>query len=83
MDIVVEDRWGHFITRVVRDGRYGSASDVIREGLRLVEEQEARLEALRQTLNQAIEAGDPADDADIDAMLAAKVTELEARGYRG
>ena len=83
MDVSVGDRWEGFIARVVRDGRYDSASDVVREGLRLVAEQEAKLQALRQTLNAAVEAGGPVDDAAIDAALDAKASELEARGFRG
>jgi antitoxin ParD1/3/4 len=83
MDVSVGERWEGFIARVVRDGQYGSASDVVREGLRLVAEQEAKLQALRQTLNAAVEAGGPVDDAAIDAALDAKASELEARGFRG
>lgn len=83
MDVRIGDRWEGFITRIVRDGRYDSASDVIREGLRLVEEQEAKLQALRTTLENAIADGGAFDDSEIDAALAAKAEELEARGYRG
>jgi antitoxin ParD1/3/4 len=41
----------------VREGRYGSASEVVREGLRLVEEREAKLKALREEVNAAIKGG--------------------------
>ncbi len=83
MDVLIGERWEGFIARVVRDGRYGSASDVVREGLRLVEEQEAKLQALRTTLDDAIAAGGAFDDSELDAALAAKAEELEARGHRG
>jgi antitoxin ParD1/3/4 len=55
----------------VAGGRYGSASDVVRAGLRLLEEQETRLEALRQALIEGETSG-PAQPLDIDAFLAAK-----------
>lgn len=83
MDVRIGERWEGFIARVVQDGRYDSASDVVREGLRLVEEQEAKLQALRTTLDEAIAAGGAFDDAEIDAALAAKADDLEARDHRG
>lgn len=39
-----------FINERVRTGRYSSASDAVRAGLRLLEAEEAKLEVLRQTL---------------------------------
>ncbi len=49
-DVSVDDYFAEFIERQVKGGRYRSASDVVQAGLRLLEEQEARLEALRAAL---------------------------------
>jgi len=57
MNVSIGERWEGFVEGVLKAGRYGSASEVVREGLRLVEEREARLQALRDTLNTAISAG--------------------------
>ncbi|MFC7554757.1 type II toxin-antitoxin system ParD family antitoxin [Pseudoroseomonas wenyumeiae] len=38
MNVSIGQRWEGFVESVVRSGRYGSASEVVREGLRLVEE---------------------------------------------
>lgn len=57
MNVSIGPRWEGFVESVVKDGRYGSASEVVREGLRLVEEREAKLNALRHTLEASIAEG--------------------------
>jgi antitoxin ParD1/3/4 len=69
MNISVGKHWEKFIESAVREGRYGSASEVVREGLRLVEEREAKLKALREEINAAIEGGGDNSADDIDAMI--------------
>lgn len=63
------DHFASFIAAKVEEGRYGSASDVVRAGLRLLEEQEAKLEALRAALIAGEESG-PGQPFDVDAFLA-------------
>ncbi|BAO80958.1 predicted transcriptional regulators containing the CopG/Arc/MetJ DNA-binding domain [Serpentinimonas raichei] len=48
-----------FIDAQVQGGRYGSASDVVRAGLRLLEEHEAKVKALQDALNAGLESGEP------------------------
>lgn len=48
-----------FIDSQVQGGRYGSASDVVRAGLRLLEEHEAKVQALQQALNAGLQSGEP------------------------
>jgi antitoxin ParD1/3/4 len=81
MNVSIGDRWEKFVETAVRSGRYSSASEVIREGLRLVEEREAKLQALRDTLNASIEAGGHVTEAELSAALAAKAAELAKAGY--
>lgn len=46
-----------FIDTEVKSGRYGSASEVIRAGLRLLQEHEAKVKALEAALIKGEEAG--------------------------
>lgn len=74
-NVVLTDHHQSMIERLVRTGRYQNASEVLREGLRLVEKQEtyeaARLEALREAVRVGIEdddAGRVRDFKDFDAL---------------
>jgi len=80
MNVSLGKRWENFIEKAVRDGRYGSASEVVREGLRLVEEREAKLKALREEINAAIESGDRFTADEVSAHLDARMNEWTAKG---
>ena len=47
-----------FIGKQIRRGRYGSASEVIRASLRLLEEHEQRVDALRAAIIEGEQSGD-------------------------
>ena len=66
--ISLGDHFAGFIDERVASGRYNSASDVIRAGLRLLEEHEARVEALRDALIEGERSG-PATPFDFDAFI--------------
>jgi antitoxin ParD1/3/4 len=69
--ITLEERAAAFIDRQVAEGRYPSASDVVEAGLNLLEEREAKLEALRQALIEGEESGF-IEDFDFDEFIAKK-----------
>lgn len=69
--ISLDDHFSNFLSRSVASGRYRSASEVVRAGLRLLEDEEARMSALRAALVAGEKSGVP-EDFDFDAFIAAK-----------
>ena len=57
--ISLGDHFVGFVDSKVQEGRYGSASDVVRAGLRLLEEHEAKLSALQSALVAGENSGEP------------------------
>lgn len=57
--VALGEHFTSFIDTQVQGGRYGSASDVVRAGLRLLEEHETKVRALQEALNAGLESGEP------------------------
>lgn len=55
--ISLGDHCDEFIAAQLKSGRYGSASEVVRAGLRVLEDMEARRERLRQLLEEGERSG--------------------------
>jgi len=55
--VTLGDHFDGFITNQVKSGRYGSASEVVRAGLRVLEDKESKLNALRQMLTDGEDSG--------------------------
>lgn len=56
-NVVLSDRQQQMVEDLVHSGRYQNASEVLREGLRLIEERERLEETKRQALKQAARQG--------------------------
>lgn len=52
--VTIGPQLNDFVTELISSGRYGSTSEVMRSALRLLEQHEKQIEALRQ----AIQAGE-------------------------
>jgi antitoxin ParD1/3/4 len=64
-----------FVAKLVETGRYNSKSEVLREGIRLIQERETRLSVLDQALARGLadaEAGRVKPMSDVVARLEAK-----------
>src|SRR5262245_43240435 len=79
MNILLGDRWESFIKEMVKSGHYGSASEVICEGLRLLEQREAKLDALRKTLNASIERGGSHTAEEVMEFIQARMVQPQKR----
>jgi antitoxin ParD1/3/4 len=65
------DEIAGFVSGQVKSGRYGSASEVIRAGIRLLQNEETRMAALRAALMEGEQSGSPGP-FDIDGFIASK-----------
>mgnify|MGYP003668919691 FL=1 len=66
------EHWEVYIKNEITSGRYGSASEVVRDALRAMEERKGKLDALRGHLAQGFkqaESGEFADGFTMDAMI--------------
>jgi antitoxin ParD1/3/4 len=70
-----------FVEAVVKSGRYGSASEAVREGLRLLQEREAKFLRLKRDIEDGLASGEAGefDDAALDRIKAEGRRRLLAR----
>lgn len=69
--VTLGSEYDAFIQRQIAKGRFGSASEAIRAGLRLLEDQENSLEQLRTAIDEGDESGSPLQ-FDVEEYLASK-----------
>lgn len=66
------EHWEVFIKNEVSSGRYGSASEVVRDALRALEERKSKLEALRSHLAEGAKqaaTGEFVENFSMDALI--------------
>lgn len=66
--ITLGSYFDQFIQGILKEGRYKNASEVVRAGLRLLEEEEQRIIALRHAIEEGVKSG-VAEDFDPDRHL--------------
>lgn len=71
--ISLDDHFAAFLAEQVDAGRYRSASEVVRAGLRLLEERDVQLSALRAALVTGETSGE-AEPFDFDAFVTSKAS---------
>lgn len=69
--VALGDHLTHFVEVLVAEGRYSSTDEVVRAGLRLLEDRESKLHRLREALEEGLESGPPAP-FDVEAFVRAR-----------
>jgi antitoxin ParD1/3/4 len=67
-----------YVADLVAEGRYGSKSEVLREGVRLVQDLESRRTALAAILDHALAESDADAGTDADAVFGRLESKYEA-----
>ena len=82
MNVSLTTHFEKLVQRLVDSGRYNSRSEVVRDGLRLLEEQEQvrqwKLQELRRLIQEGIDSGE-AEPWDVEAFLKEAHDRYEAR----
>jgi antitoxin ParD1/3/4 len=66
--ITLGSYFDQFIQGILREGRYKNASEAVRAGLRLLEEEEQKIIALRHAIDEGVNSG-IAENFDADEHL--------------
>ena len=69
--VLIDVQNDKFIKTQIKRGRFGSASEAVRAGLRLLEEQELKIERLRAAIKEGEDSG-PALPFEMKTYLASK-----------
>lgn len=77
--ISLGDYFDAFIRKSISNGRYKNTSEVIRAGLRLLEEEESKVTALKNAIQEGIDSG-IALDYDADKHLESLNTKKRLNG---
>ena len=59
--ISLGDYFENFVEKSIKEGRFKNESEVLRAGLRLLEEEESKIIALKNAINEGLNSGN-ADD---------------------
>ena len=77
MNVSLTPQLEEFVREKVESGMYGSASEVIRQALRMLEERESRLKALRLEIDKGLSSGRAGTSDEVFARVREKIGEVE------
>lgn len=79
VQVTLGEPFGTFVDNEVESGRFSSAEEVVQAGLRLLEEEQAKIERLRELLIESENSG-PAEPYDREALMASVRASWAERG---
>lgn len=83
---VIGEHFESFIKDQIKQGRYASASEVVRDGLRILEDREKfrtmKLEALRSDVQQGMESGAGVAAKQVFAEARARIAKAGVKGSK-
>ncbi len=71
LSVTLGERYDAFIERQVATGRFASPSDAVRAALRLLEEEDEKLDRLRDAIDEGDVSGEP-EPLDIEEFIQSK-----------
>lgn len=82
MDVRLDQNDQAFVDQLVAEGRYGSASEAVHDGLRILREREGKLASLRESINRSIEQGGSYTSEEVLASVDELLDSLEREDVR-
>ncbi|MBW9089180.1 type II toxin-antitoxin system ParD family antitoxin [Rhizobium wenxiniae] len=79
VQVTVSDQAASFVTRELESGRFETVDEVIEAGLRMLEEEQMKIERLRELLIESENSG-PAEPFDREALMASVRASWAERG---
>lgn len=85
MNVSLTPELERFTRSLVESGRYRSASEVVRDSLRLLEDREAKTAELRRLIQEGLDSGPPitVTRESLRAMIGKRMAELRGEVERG
>ncbi len=81
MKVELGGRFRHAIAEAIESGNYASPEDVVTEAMQLFVAKQAKLQALKDSIAEALANPVFVTDEEIDAALTAADARLRAEGY--
>ena len=83
-NVVLTDKQADLLDGLVKSGRYQNVSESMRAGLRLLEREEAALDALRERLGRAVAEADAGEfvDGSVDDVITRVFADAQYRHSR-